>query len=579
ARLTKICAALCFATFVCLLSCNNLWAQERVYISTDKECYLAGEALWYSAHCIDEQSGSYSSLSNTAYLQFVNADGVAATHKVALNGGKGCGRFQIPLNLPTGNYSIIAYTKHHGGNSKGEFNGKIISIFNTLSTTRINHPAASTGSTAATNAGAGNTSATSAAGSTSAASGSLIAIEAGKQANGVIPVGVKNMGAEKMHLSISIYHYDNLTRMTENGNTVPLLMRKGDFETIDEIDYAGEIITVKVKAKDAGSSTNSSPASDCAGKYVYMSPIGDPDNVHIGQVKEDGTVSFHTGNILGKKDLVFEVLANSKGITRGASSEDLESAYDIEIVEPAYNHIAAPIPPLEVTGAMAEALLERNRRMQISKRFDADTLFNTGKLRDNSFTGNTAPIVYNLDDYTRFANLEETLREYVKFVRVRKIDKHVELKILWETQGRCLALVDGVPVSDHATILGLDQQLVKQIVVYPKRYLLNNFIYDGVVNFITQRGDMGGMTLPKNICVVNFEGAGIPMAYYGDKTSKEGKYPNFLSTIYWNPILEIGGKSEFNFNCHLPQYQGKFKIVIEGRTDSGQEVFITKILF
>ena len=556
ARLVKICAAV----LLVMLAGNILSAQERVYISTDKECYLAGEALWYSAHCIDWQSGNYSELSNTAYLQFVNAEGVAATHKVALNGGKGCGRFMIPLNLPTGNYSIIAYTKKYGGDSQGEFNGKIISIFNTLVTTKANHTAAPQDtSKVSMNPSAIGTN-------------SSIAIETGEQKNGIIPVGIKNLGNEKMHLSVSIFHYDNLTRMIENAKPTSLLERKGDFDVVDEVDYAGEIITIKVKEKGCAD------GGDCAGRYVYMSAMGNPDDVHIGQIKGDNTVSFHTGNILGNKDLVFEVLSNSKGITNGASSKDLETAYEIELVEPHYNHIAAYIPPLEISGDMEKALLERNRRMQISKRFDADTLFNPGKKRDNSFTGNTEPIIYNLDDYTRFANLEETLREYVKFVRVRNVDKRVELKVLWETQGRSLALVDGVPVSDHSAILGLDQQLVKQIAVYPKRYLLNHFIYDGVVNFITHRGDMGGMTLPKNVCMVNFEGAGIPMAYYGDKTAEEGKYPNFLSTIYWNPILEIQGDSEFNFKCHLPQYQGKFKIVIEGRTDSGQGVFITKIL-
>ena len=70
------------------------YAQERVYVSTDKECYVAGEDLWYSLYCKDEAGGEYSQLSDVAYLQFVSNDGVAALHKGALIGGRGCGKFQ-----------------------------------------------------------------------------------------------------------------------------------------------------------------------------------------------------------------------------------------------------------------------------------------------------------------------------------------------------------------------------------------------------------------------------------------------------------------------------------------------------
>ena len=109
-------------------------------------------------------------------------------------------------------------------------------------------------------------------------------------------------------------------------------------------------------------------------------------------------------------------------------------------------------------------------------------------------------------------NLEEVLREYVDFVRVRRDGGKAEIKVLWESRGRCLALLDGIPVSDHSVILGVNQQLVKRIVVYPKRYMLNNFIYDGVVNFITYKGDMGGVQLPKNVAVVGFDGVSWPVA-------------------------------------------------------------------
>ena len=535
-----------------LVSWSVLFAQERVYVSTDKDVYVAGENLWCSVYCIDAATGEYSGLSDVAYLQFVSREGVAATHKVALVGGRGCGVFQIPLDFATGNYSIVSYTKAYGGDSEGKFNGKIISVFNTVSAKRVKD---------------GVTVGDAVPGKGALGQKGDIAVKVGEQRGSVVPVKIENKGNEAMQLSVSVYHLDGLEKLLGRYNSVSLLERKGDFGRLDEVDYSGEIVRVKVSAKDGG---------NCAGKYVYMSAVGNTDDVYVNKVGEDGIAVFHTGNVMGRRDLVFEVLDDSKSVAQGASSKDTASRYDIEILQKVYKREVAEIPQLRISREMDNALKERNRRMQISRRFEADTLLDMCRKKDNSFVGDTRPLVYNLDEYTRFSNLEETLREYVNFARVRGLNSTAELKVLWGAQGRCLALVDGIPVSDHSKILELDQQLVKQIVVYPRRYMLNHFIYDGIVNFVTYRGDMGGISLPKNVSVVGFDGVSWPVAILGGKVANEGNYPNFLSTIYWNPTVEIPAGGEFEFDCVLPLYKGKFRVVVEGLQGTGKEVYVVE---
>lgn len=46
-------------------------------------------------------------------------------------------KFQIPLEFGTGNYSIVSYTKCDGGDAVTEFDGKIISVFNTVTAKRV----------------------------------------------------------------------------------------------------------------------------------------------------------------------------------------------------------------------------------------------------------------------------------------------------------------------------------------------------------------------------------------------------------------------------------------------------------
>lgn len=528
-----------------ICSWSLILGQERVYVSTDKDIYLAGEDIWYSLYCFDHEGGGYSGLSDVAYLQFVSNDGVAATAKGALIGGRGCGRFRIPMTLPTGNYSIVSYTKCDGGDAVGEFNGKVISIFNTSTTARVQGGVVSRGQEKAVIC--------------ESDSKGDVQVTIGLPEDGVVPILIENGENENLDLSISVFHMDELEEMSGSYNSTSLLERKGDFRKVDEVDYAGEIVTVQVEGKDG---------SSMAGSYVYMSAMGNTDDVYINKVREDGTVVYHTGNIMGQRDLVFEV--------EGYAS-DLSSEPAVKIKQREYLRIVAQIPPLEIVPQMERALVERGRRMQISRRFEADTLWEMCHKKDNSFLGNTPPLVYNLDDYTRFQNLEEVLREYVDFVRVRRSGGVEEIKVLWESQTKCLALLDGIPVSDHSVILGIDQHLIKQIVVYPKRYMLNHLMFDGVVNFITYKGDMAGVRLPRNVSIVEFNGVSWPQAFLGMKAASEKGYPNFLSTIYWNPIVEIPANGEFEFKCILPQYEGKFKVVIEGLTENGREVYSSHI--
>ena len=142
---------------------------------------------------------------------------------------------------------------------------------------------------------------------------------------------------------------------------------------------------------------------------------------------------------------------------------------------------------------MKDALWERGMRMQIAKRFEGEVKFDLMDMRNNSFYGAVEPVVFNLDDYTRFPLMTEVVREYVTNLRIRKEDGKRVFKILWEaadgnykvSKGNVLVLLDGVPMEDHSAIIDMDPLLVKQIVIYPRKFVLNYFVFDGIVKFNT----------------------------------------------------------------------------------------------
>ena len=211
---------LCFMVMLlALLAAVAAQGQERVYVSTDKNVYLAGEDLWCSVYCFDGSAGKYSSLSSVAYLEFHSAQGLEDMIKIPLIDGRGCGRLQIPFDFATGNYSIVAYTKKYGGDSKGAFKGKIVTVFNTVTAEKVKGgvevvdkvPELRT----ALAAGYGNVQ--------------LDAVADAEQC--AIPVKVENMGKGAVSLNVSIFHYDELERGSAvSGAGTRLLDRRGEFE-------------------------------------------------------------------------------------------------------------------------------------------------------------------------------------------------------------------------------------------------------------------------------------------------------------------------------------------------------------
>lgn len=524
---------------------GSLNAQERVYVSTDKNSYLAGEDVWFSVFCEDESNERTGS--SMAYLEFYSAEGLASTVKVALKEGRGSGRFRIPFSFATGNYSIVSYTAKDGGDSKGEFAGKVVTIFNTLTGERVKGgvEVVSNGE-AITGNGAASPKTTG------------LEVQVGAAEDGVIPVKISNTLNDAVSLSVSVYNLDPISGMIgENGYcTVPLKQRTGEFEKGGKRDYAGEVIRAKVLPKGGD-------GKGVAGEVVYMSAIGNTDDVYVAYADDNGVATFYTNNIYGSRDLVFEVGA------------DTSRSYEVELLPVEAKHTPVAVPVLKLSEELAGVLKERGVSMQIARRFEADTILDLMDMRENSFVGNVTPKVYNLDDYTRFPVMEEVIREYVKDLRARKEGGRSVLKVLWDAVGQPLVLLDGVPVQDHSAVINLDPLLVKQIVVYPRRYVLNNFTFEGVVKFVTYKGDMGGVKLPANVSVQSFEGASYPLAFLGGKVYGNGKYPNFNNTIYWNPVVTVKGGSELDLECVLPDYKGKFKVVVEGVQGNGNGVYTT----
>ena len=107
--------------------------QEKLFIHSDKELYVAGDILWFKIYYVEGTKLEPLNLSKLAYVEVINSNNEPVQQgKIALEKGTGVGSFYLPAALPTGNYTLRAYTNWMKNFDVSLFFEKKITIINTL---------------------------------------------------------------------------------------------------------------------------------------------------------------------------------------------------------------------------------------------------------------------------------------------------------------------------------------------------------------------------------------------------------------------------------------------------------------
>ena len=540
------------ASLLCVPGAERL--RERVYLSTDRDVYVAGDAVWLSAWCVDAGSGRLSGFSKTAYVEIHSADKLVQTAKIALDGGRGAGRLFLPTTLPTGNYRLFAYTRL--GASEEGFDpltgARTLSVFNTFSTERAE------GGVEVVRQAPQPHSVPSA--------GALSVQAADASAAGSARIRLTNNGTEPVRFSLSVRHDDgipapdgaHIADFVRGTRSLPA-PRGFDGSVIPE--YEGEIIHARVTGTDAAG------LRAVEGKYAFISSPGSGENIYTESVGSDGTALFFTSNIFGDREMFLEI-----------QDVDRDNICHLELVSPFLDLPAGELPPLPLYEGWSRALELRSLGMQLEKNFDADTLYTALPAKVHRIFDERECSTYILDDYTRFPLMEELFIEFIPELRIRRVNGKRELQVhISDHLGNysflnsaSLVLLDGIPVLDQEKIFAYDPLLVHHIDIYPDSFFLGIRSFTGVVNFVTYKGTLPSMQFEDNVRVVDFPGCSLPLAY--TCAGVGGDYPDYRQTLYWHPLLTLAPGESATVECKTPAYSGRFEVFAEGLSEAGEAV-------
>ena len=532
---------------------------ERTYVVTDRPYYAAGETIYCSLFCIDGSTSPHalSPFSGVAYIELYSTEGTGATAKAALYEGRGSASIEIPRTLPTGNYRIAAYTavqKNEEGISLGH-GARTVSIFNTTSSARIPEGVAIVEDYVPNQA--------------------PLPVDTGEISFSQRGGALSNSSTKDATLSVSLYHENGLQRYDSQTLSAFLssFQKATAFSDKAIPEYDGEIINVSITDRSGN------PISTETWDEVFLSSPGSTADLYSSAIR-NGKASFFTNNIYGSKEVVFSLSA-ALGNDTGATVDGLT----VEVESPFVGLKAEGVPVLNLGRGMEATLSDLSVSAQVGEAFSADSTISLLSKRVLPFTGE-APISYVLDDYTRFPTMREVIIEFVSEVRARRTREGVNIQVKSQdnfrgasnfSEGASLVLLDGVPVFNHGIVYEMDPLLVKRIDVFPYSFTIGMSIFNGVVNFVTYKGDMAGASLGAQSRMLSFKGVSVPQAIRGEGVVK-GRNPILGKTLYWDPTVSIKKGGTATVDLLDPDYEGDLRVVVEGLSSDGSPIFASYLI-
>lgn len=112
---------------------------EKLYFHTDRDYYITGEIVWFSAYAFSAEN-TFTGISSVAYLELIDSNQkVVVKEKIGLKDGQGSGSLYLPVSLESGVFTLRAYTHWMRNGEPAYFFQKPLTVVNTfVSSTTVN---------------------------------------------------------------------------------------------------------------------------------------------------------------------------------------------------------------------------------------------------------------------------------------------------------------------------------------------------------------------------------------------------------------------------------------------------------
>lgn len=299
---------------------------------------------------------------------------------------------------------------------------------------------------------------------------------------------------------------------------------------------------------------------------VYLGIPGKRLQFYTSATDTLGRFVFNTKDFYGANEIV--VQTNTRVDT--TSIIDVKSPFSEEFSKFDY-------PEVDFKSNAIDELQNHSLSMQVQNAYFATQLkrFNSLHLDTTNFFGKPYK-TYKLDDYTRFASMEDVLREYVSEVFISKSQKDYRIKVLGSIDfldENPLVLLDGVPYFSMNKVMEIDPKKVKKLEIIRDTYYYGPAIFEGILNFTSYKPNFGSSYINPNAVVLDYEGMQMQREFYHPTyetdTQFSSRLPDFRNVLYWSPTVKIDANGKGTFSFFTSDLEGTYIGVINGLSTNG----------
>lgn len=540
---------------------------ETVYLHCNTTTLVSGESLYYKFYCLNPETKKSSSISKIGYIELLDSENKSLIkQKIALENGLGEGDFFISGNYKTGNYKLIAYTNWTQNKPitaiyKADI--FLINPFETISPKIIDHESKAVSKKSATQEKL-----------TFQSDKIDLTTDKKTYANRekvTLRLNSKTNENIKGSFSVSIRKIDSLplheelTAVTYSSSEV-FKNKENQKKSTYFPELRGELISGKIISKNN--------ASDINNKFIALSLPGKNFDLKVAKTNSEGKFHFILDRYPSTRKAILQVLEEKRNDYSVVLESDKNSDFSkLETTE-----------AFAITPKMKGAIEERSVANQIENNFylnKKDSLYTDPKT--NVFFHGLEKN-YILDDYNRFASLDEYIIELFSEMYTTRKNKITSIHVRdyqskGETFGEPLVFIDGILLQNHEELFSYDMQNFYKLGLINKSYVYGPKLFDGLINFVTKTNNYEVKATGDFIQHVELQRPLHKKSYFQPNytASKSDRIPDFRHQILWEPELKMEG-SETSIDFYTSDVKGTFSITLEGFTEKGNPISIKEYI-
>jgi hypothetical protein len=564
--------------------------REELFVRTDRDVYIAGEEVWFKVYTLNGLIHIPCDISKVVYLEMLDKNNFPLRQlKVKTDNSTGSSSFILPDNISSGNYLIRAYTNWMKNFSTDQFFYKTISVINpfeSIDHLKLPPEIRSSDSAISINNGLSQFIISDDKGNQVIRGSSLN--ESKKKINYTITLEKSEyLSREKVKMEISatdiagnpvetnlsvsvakssVVNSDRLTSFYRIDNMNGKIRRVDGPENLAELE--GHLISGYLRLKTTDEPLKKTDLS--------LSFVGKTAKCQFGKTDESGEFNFIIKES-GLNEIVIQPL-----------STDITEYY-IELNQP-FSSTFSKFKPLAFY-LDSSKLNEINKvivGMQINNIYEPFRQNRSveSKTIVTDFYGKPERTI-RMADYIELTSLKEVVKEILPNVYTLRQNGKYDFKLINKFRGqpfenKPLVLVDGVPVYDFEKVLSINSKEIERADVINTRYFISENVFDGIISFITKKGNLSVMEFDNSIFRQVYEGCQVQNDFYSPDYStsatKNNRIPDYRNTLYWTPDVRTGknGKAEIVF--FTSDESSDYTIVVEGISSNGTTGYSSALL-